>query len=196
LYRTGNCCFYHSGNNLNKNGDKKLKWIDRKFDFDFPVSRYPEFIQKLKDTIPHLHFLVHSTRLDFLKIKVDEKWSIQEIIGHLNSTDQLLAGRLEDYLEEKEELRPADLSGNRTNQENYNDSEIRYILKQFDEQRSAFLQKLETLDAQIFERTALHPRLQIPMRLCDMLYFYTEHDQHHLNRISELLEQFEANDEL
>jgi len=36
------------------------------------------------------------------------------------------------------------------------------------------------------ERTALHPRLQQPMRVLDMAFFTAEHDDHHLARMTEL----------
>jgi hypothetical protein len=36
-------------------------------------------------------------------------------------------------------------------------------------------------------RTAVHPRLQMPMRLVDWAYFVAEHDDHHLARIRELI---------
>jgi hypothetical protein len=34
--------------------------------------------------------------------------------------------------------------------------------------------------------SAVHPRLQQPMRLVDMLYFVAEHDDHHLARMTAL----------
>ena len=37
--------------------------------------------------------------------------------------------------------------------------------------------------ADIF-RTALHPRLETPMRMMDLFYFVAEHDDHHLARIT------------
>ena len=37
------------------------------------------------------------------------------------------------------------------------------------------------------ERTALHPRLGLPMRAVDHAFFVAEHDDHHLARITELL---------
>ena len=32
----------------------------------------------------------------------------------------------------------------------------------------------------------MHPRLERPMRLIDMMFFHAEHDDYHLARISEL----------
>lgn len=45
----------------------------------------------------------------------------------------------------------------------------------------------DLLDAEIFARSAFHPRLKKQMRLVDMIFFQAEHDDYHLARISELL---------
>ena len=47
--------------------------------------------------------------------------------------------------------------------------------------------RLDSLEAEVFGRIALHPRLNVQMRLVDMLFFQAEHDDYHLTRISELL---------
>jgi hypothetical protein len=48
------------------------------------------------------------------------------------------------------------------------------------------VERLEGFDADLFARSALHPRLNVQMRLVDMLFFQAEHDDYHLARISEL----------
>ena len=53
--------------------------------------------------------------------------------------------------------------------------------------RTSFLERLDALDGSDFARSALHPRLNKPMRLYDMLYFHAEHDDYHLATITERL---------
>jgi hypothetical protein len=36
------------------------------------------------------------------------------------------------------------------------------------------------------QRTALHPRLNVRIRVIDLVFFIAEHDDHHLAQISEL----------
>jgi hypothetical protein len=38
----------------------------------------------------------------------------------------------------------------------------------------------------------LHPRLNQPMRVVDLLFFVAEHDDYHLARISELIREFRS----
>jgi hypothetical protein len=78
------------------------------------------------------------------------------------------------------------MQNNATEQANYNAKDIRWILDKFRSQREGYIYRLEALPPESFGKTAWHPRLNKPMRLCDMLLFEAEHDRHHLARIEEL----------
>jgi hypothetical protein len=62
------------------------------------------------------------------------------------------------------------------------------ILRGFRDARTKTIHRLTELDDQIFARTAVHPRLNVPMRLVDLLFFTAEHDDYHLTRMAELVE--------
>jgi hypothetical protein len=53
-----------------------------------------------------------------------------------------------------------------------------------------FVRRLDEYDATFVERTALHPRLKMKIRVIDLAFFIAEHDDHHLARISELIRLF------
>jgi hypothetical protein len=40
--------------------------------------------------------------------------------------------------------------------------------------------RVERIEAALFGRVLVHPRLKAPMRLVDHLFFMAEHDDHHL----------------
>ncbi len=166
---------------------EKLIWVDRKFDFKFPASNYSQFIERLRKTPDRLERLMQHLSSEILVRRDAEKWSIQENAGHLMSVDKLFSGRLEDYKNNLNELRPADLSGKNTSDANFNNMKIADILREFRHQRGIYVEKLLELPADEFGKTAFHPRLKVNMRLCDMLYFQAEHDDHHLQRIAELI---------
>ena len=46
------------------------------------------------------------------------------------------------------------------------------------------LEKLIELNEEDVYKTALHPRLEQPMRTMDLFLFVAEHDDHHLARIT------------
>jgi len=164
----------------------KNKWVDREFNFEFDCSIYPEFIQRLNETPDILDSLIKLIPYNLLKIKKNNEWSIQENVGHLITVDDLFIGRLDDYQSDAASLKPADVSGSGTNKENYNSIKIQDLLKLFREKRLGYINRLKNVNPNLFNKSAWHPRLEKPMRLCDMLYFQAEHDDHHINKIKYL----------
>jgi uncharacterized damage-inducible protein DinB len=162
-------------------------WFERKFDFSFPVESYPEIIERLRDTPARIEERVRDVPPALLTRRDGDKWSIQENIGHLLDLDELFAGRFEDYERGLEKLRAADLTNQKTHQAQHNSRTAEEILREFRRGRLALVARLESRPPEYFHRTALHPRLNTPMRVTDLLYFVAEHDDHHLARISELL---------
>jgi hypothetical protein len=111
---------------------------------------------------------------------------MQENAGHLLDLESLVSQRIDEYLAGNAALHAADMSNRKTYDASHNDISIDTILKAFRAARQEIVDRLESFDAEIFARSALHPRLNVPMRLVDMLFFQAEHDDYHLARISEL----------
>ena len=164
-----------------------MNWIDRRFKFNFPVSIYPELIKRLYSTPSRLEALISEIPPEILTIKRFNKWSIQENIGHLLTVESLFAGRLDDYIAGAAELRPAQVNGRRTDCAEYNTWRIEKIVGDFKENRLAYVKRLNDFRPEFFENQSRHPRLAQPMRVCDMLYFQAEHDDHHINKIRHLI---------
>jgi uncharacterized damage-inducible protein DinB len=83
----------------------------------------------------------------------------------------------------------ADLDNRRTHSANHNAAPLGNILRAFRSARTAFVDRLEGYDDAMVVRTALHPRLQQPMRMLDHVLFVAEHDDHHLAAITALLRE-------
>jgi len=171
----------------------KEDWLTKQFDFDFPVSRYTDLLGFLRTTPERLASLVDGLPKEVLTRRIDGSWSIQENSGHFLTVESLFIGRLEDYNYNAKVLRPAQFEDNQTDKANYNEKDIAWILEAFKAKRTGYLTQLDTLQPDEFGKTALHPRLNKPMRLCDMLLFQAEHDRHHLTRIEEIKLQFRIN---
>ncbi|MGH9745702.1 MAG: DinB family protein [Candidatus Acidiferrales bacterium] len=165
----------------------RVIWFERKFDFSFPTELYPELIERLRGTPARIEERVKGAPQAALIRKDGDKWSIQENIGHLADLDELFAGRFDDFDRGLEKLRAADLTNQKTHEAQHNAQPIDKILRDFRRLRSAIVARLESQPLEYFGRTALHPRLNQPMRVTDLLYFVAEHDDHHLARISEIL---------
>ncbi len=168
---------------------ERVTWTDRTFRFDFPVGLYRELMERLRGTPARVQELIRSVPSDRLTARPDEGWSIQQNVGHLLDLEELFAGRLDDYDASIDVLRPADMTNRKTRQADHNDKPIESILTAFKDARAELVRRLELLSPASFGQTALHPRLNQPMRIVDMMYFQAEHDDYHLARISELKQQ-------
>jgi uncharacterized damage-inducible protein DinB len=166
----------------------RIRWVDRRFDFSFPVEVYPELIERLRGTPARV-----ADRLDPIdpqrRVRRNGRaWSIQEHAGHLADLDvSLFLPRLEEYEVGVATLRPADWTNRGTEAAEHNRRSLDEVVAALRASRDAVVHRLETLDPGSFAREALHPRLRCPMRLVDMLFFHAEHDDYHLASITELL---------
>jgi uncharacterized damage-inducible protein DinB len=161
-------------------------WIERKFEFNFPVGLFPVIIERLRGTLPRIECLVKNKPDEKLSEKINA-WSVKEQVGHLYDLEELWYGRIEDFLSGKEMLRAADMTNAKTDSADHNKKDLEELMKQFSSARNKLIVKIENIDEATASLTALHPRLQKRMRLVDFLFFIAEHDDHHLAKISELL---------
>ncbi len=165
---------------------ERIKWTDRRFDFSFPTALYPEMIERLRGTPARLEDHLSSLSSEVLTFRSDGRWSMQENAGHLLDLESLVQQRIDEYLAGSSVLHAADMSNRKTYDASHNDSPIASILRSFRKERTAVVDRLDSLEADVFARAALHPRLNVQMRLVDMIFFQAEHDDYHLTRISEL----------
>lgn len=167
---------------------KRAKWVERKFDFGgVPIGVFPCVLERLRGTPARLEELVRGLPEDVLTARRDGAWSIKEQVGHLFDLDELHEGRLEDYAERRETLRPADMENRRTYEADHNAAPLDALLASFRAARSRFVARLEEMDEETVALTALHPRLGQPMRVVDMALFVADHDDHHLAAINEII---------
>ncbi len=161
-------------------------WTDRHFTFNLPKELFPVVIERLRGTPARIEDKVRALPAAILTRRDGEAWSIQEHIGHLLDLDELHAGRLDDFLAGAAELRAADMSNRKTHEAAHNGRLIEDLLREFRRERESFVARLDAWDPALVSLTALHPRLQKPMRVIDMAFFTAEHDDHHLTRMTEL----------
>ena len=162
-------------------------WVERKFEFNFPVGLFPVIIERLRGSLLRIELMVSGKTEDELSFKNGNGWSVKEQLGHLYDLEELWYGRIEDFLAGKETLRAADMTNAKTHSADHNKKTIKELMKQFFSARNKLIAKVENIDEATASITAIHPRLQKPMRLIDSLFFVAEHDDHHLAKIRELL---------
>ncbi len=162
-------------------------WFERRFEFSFPVELMPNLRARLRGTPARLEEVLLGCEREVLIAKPEWKWSAQEQAGHLVDLEPLWLARVGDYVAGSGELTATDLRNRKTDEANHNARALGEILREFRTARGRLLAQVEELDASLFARTIPHPRLKVPMRLVDHLFFVAEHDDHHLARIDELI---------
>ena len=165
----------------------RLRWVERKFAFDLPLGWYANVLARVRGTPARLEDLTRDVPRELLTRREGQGWSAQEHAGHLLDLGALDSGRLDDFEAGRETLRAADMSNRRTYEADHNDAPLARLLEAFRRERAELLSRLESYDEEFVSRTALHPRLRVPMRVIDLAYFISEHDDHHLAWVAELV---------
>jgi uncharacterized damage-inducible protein DinB len=158
-------------------------WVERTFNFNFTSGLFPVIFSRLEGAI---------FRLFSILANADEKqcsesgygWSVKQHLGHLTDLEDLWWRRLDDFLQNKQVLTAADMTNKKTEAGGHNDKPIDTLIADFTRERQKMLETVYGYDEELLLRTALHPRLNVPMRLIDSLYFVAEHDDHHIAIIS------------
>jgi hypothetical protein len=155
-------------------------WLDRQFHFDQPIGVFPVLLERLRGTPPRAQELVSRISEDMLATRVNLKWSVKEHLGHLVDLEPLDDRRLKEFLNGAEVLSAADGENRVTETTGHRSVPMASIIRRLFFGREDLVQRLGTLTEEQVARSALHPRLQKPMRLLDWVYFLAEHDDHHL----------------
>jgi len=166
----------------------RVKWFDRKFPAGLPVEMLPNMIERLRSGPAAYKDRVVSLSKDLLTHRFGDSWSIQENIGHIVDVEPLWLGRVEDFVNGEERLRPADLANTKTHDARHNETPVENLLFELRKLRMQLISRIEDLSDEELHRSSLHPRLKTPMTVIDLAYFVAEHDVHHLVRINELIE--------
>jgi uncharacterized damage-inducible protein DinB len=163
------------------------KWFDRKFDFSFTTDEYPAIYQRLQEAPDKLTSLLPDLPDQILTHQPAGKWSVKEHTGHLSLLEPLWRTRIHDILERKPVLTPTDLDNKKTSEAGFNNYTITELLQKFAEERKLTLSLIDNIQVANNSHTSLHPRMQQPMRIIDIIYFTAEHDDHHVRVIQELI---------
>ena len=169
---------------------EKIKWTERTFNFNFPIGMFPMFFERLKGTPVRIQDLIKNIPENKLEVRLNNKWSIKEHIGHLIDLEELHEGRIEDFNNKLSILRAADMSNKKTYEAFHNNKSIESLILNFRNVREKFCSHLKNKNEADLSVISTHPRLNMPMRLIDMVYFVAEHDDQHLASMREITDSF------
>jgi hypothetical protein len=162
---------------------KKLEWFERSFTFGLPAGMLPFYLERLAGTIARIESKVAGIPEQVLSNKLDGKWSIKQNIGHLAEVDEIAMKRIGEMKLGVSPMSPAVFEP----RQDYNEQPVRVVIDYFRRNRLANIAEYGNLSENDLNRSSLHPRLKVHMTPVDLAWFDAEHDDHHLVRISEIL---------
>ena len=161
----------------------RQKWFDHKFQLGIDPGWTENIMCRIKDAEMRIAFHVQGLSNAQLSTQVDNTWSIKEHIGHMIDLEILWMDRFNQFNKKVPELIPTDLENRKTHLANHNDQSIDALLTTFSKEREQLINTFNSLDPDALYHEALHPRLKMPMKPVDLLFFVAEHDNHHITSI-------------
>src|SRR5437660_12201687 len=131
---------------------QQTPWIQRQFNFDFPVGLFPVIFSRLEGSI----FRIHTILLNADEEKSShssEGWSVKEHVGHLYDLEETWWKRLADFQAHKATLTAADLTNAKTNEARHNEKTLEQLLHQFTVERQKMLETIYNFDTEMLERS-------------------------------------------
>ncbi|MBT8256167.1 MAG: DinB family protein [Bacteroidia bacterium] len=169
---------------------ERQKWVSHKFNLGLDPGWAQNVITRLNDLVIRLDHHCKSLSYDQLSFKPSGAWSIKEHIGHLIDLEELHELRLKEFAKFQPELSAADMSNRKTVAANHNDRSLDGLLNDLQTARIQLLSAYLKLAEECLQHEAIHPRLKVPMRPVDLLFFVAEHDDHHLTTILDIKNGF------
>ncbi len=165
----------------------RQQWTDHIFKLDLDPAWAGNILTRARDTEIRLKHYCKGLTDDQLSFQPNGTWSIKEHMGHLIDLEPLFYKRLKELEAFEKELVGADMSNAKTHAANHNSRSLEALLEEFSSLRRNFIGDFLAMPAAAHKHAAMHPRLHIPMKPVDLLFFIAEHDDHHLATIFEII---------
>jgi hypothetical protein len=160
-----------------------MEWFERQFTFDLPSGMLPFYLERLGGTLARIEKKTSGIKEEILSHKLDGKWSVKENIAHLAEVDEIALKRIDEMKSGISPMSPAVIQPGR----DYNTQSVDEVIRFFKTNRGKNLLKYKSLAEEDLKKSSLHPRLKVQMTPVDLAWFDAEHDDHHLERINEIL---------
>lgn len=162
---------------------QKSDWLKRTFPSGMAGGMLPFQLERQEGTAVRMDAKVKGISDEILSRKLDDKWSVKENIAHLAEVDEVALRRLEQIVSGAATMSPAVLGLQR----DYNAMPVGDVIAFFRRNRATKLERFRALRDEDLNKSSVHPRLTTAMNPVDLAFFESEHDDHHLVRVSEII---------
>jgi len=165
---------------------EREKWTNHTFKLGIDIGWTANVLSRIEDSALRIKSCCAQLSDAKLSLSNNGEWSIKQHVGHLIDLEELHQFRLRQFQSFPEVLKAADMSNQQTDMANHNDRTIGELTNEFDQKRKAIIQEYLELEDKVQQHQALHPRIKELMRPVDLMFFFAEHDDHHIASIKEL----------
>jgi uncharacterized damage-inducible protein DinB len=162
--------------------------MERDWKFGSHGDHYEELLLALENSCARIEKLLKGFTDDQLEIRHENKWSVKENIGHLLTIESLWIARLDDFVMKNPSLRPWNGTNADTDAGEFNRQRAAKILEDFADIRSTHTRMLRHLNEKRNELECFHDKFNQKLSLADHVYIMSEHDETHIQRITEILQ--------
>src|ERR1700712_4528388 len=106
---------------------RQTPWFERSFNFNFPLTHFPVIFSRLEGSLFRLSAILMNADDEACSFNKDG-WSVKEHLGHLYDLEELWWKRLQDFLDNKLMLSPADLTNTKTKEARHNEKTLEQLM--------------------------------------------------------------------
>jgi hypothetical protein len=151
-------------------------------------DQYMHYLNQLEKTPAKLVQMTAQLNSELLTTRRNNKWSINENIGHLLTIESLWIARLDDFVMKKPTLRPWNGTNADTEAGEFNKQRTMKIIEDFMDVRNVHIQMLKNLYSKSEELKSFHEDKQKQISLAEHVEMMEEHDQLHLTTIENCIQ--------
>lgn len=163
-----------------------IKWNELNYELN-TNDKLPLILERLIGTAARIEDKVQRYPLTAIIKKQNNEWSVAEHIGHLGLLEKVWSLRVKEILERKEVMSTYSISAIEFEANKFNEINVADLIVGFRIKRERLYNKIEKISLEELEYESLHPRLNKKMKIVDLAYFVSEHDDYHLAKITQLL---------
>ncbi len=158
---------------------RPVLWTEWEFNFPTEISEKEALLHHLASFPSQCSINLESIPHEKFTLRRDNKWSIQEHLGHLLDLDDLPSRRIVEILAGNEVLTPADMENKSTWSNDYNSQNMYEICEKFMQKRRDLVELFNSVPENKWLDSAFHERLNRHMSILDLAYFQGQHDHYH-----------------
>lgn len=158
-------------------------WFERSFQSGNPPEMLPLALERLEGTLVRIPAKLKNITEEDASKCFNEKWSIQQHIGHLSEVEEIAHIRFREIIEGVSPM----TSAIQPAKADYNSMQLEDVFLLFKNARIKSIDFIDTVNVESLSLLSVHPRIKIPMNLVDLACFHAEHDDHHLVAITRIL---------